>query len=46
MKQGILAKSVEWAKHLRPFGKRRQWKKERKAEAREIRQQLTDHRTK
>ena len=29
MKKGILAKKIEWAKHLRPWGKRIQWGKER-----------------
>lgn len=36
MKQGILTKKIEWAKHLRPWGKRVQWHKERGAEARDI----------
>jgi hypothetical protein len=30
-RKDTLAKSVEWAKHLRPFGKRRQARKERNA---------------
>lgn len=28
-KKGLLTTSLEWAKHLRPFGKRRFWKRER-----------------
>lgn len=42
MKQGILVKSKEWAKHLRPFNKRRQWRAERKAEAPEIEREYDD----
>lgn len=30
-KKGVLTTSLEWAKHLRPFGKRRFWKRERGA---------------
>lgn len=30
-KKGVLTLSSEWAKHLRPYGKRRFWKKERAA---------------
>ncbi len=36
MKKGILVKKIEWAKHLRPWGKKVQWHKERGAEGRDI----------
>jgi hypothetical protein len=36
MKKGILTKKIEWAKHLRPGGKRAQWSKERGAEKQDI----------
>ena len=39
MKQGILAKTIQWAKHLRPYWKRRQWKRERKAAQKDIKDQ-------
>jgi hypothetical protein len=29
VKKGILTKPLEWAKHLRPFGKKAFWSKER-----------------
>lgn len=32
VKKGHLASSGEWAKHLRPYAKRRFWKKHRVAE--------------
>lgn len=31
MKKGILTRAGEWWKHLRPYGKRQFWKKERRA---------------
>lgn len=31
VKQGTLTRAGEWWKHLRPYGKRQFWKKERKA---------------
>lgn len=31
VRKDTLTKSVEWAKHLRPYGKRQQAKKERNA---------------
>ena len=30
-KKGLLTTSIEWAKHLRKYGKRTFWKRERKA---------------
>ena len=39
MKAGILAKTIQWAKHLRPYWKRKQWKRERKAAAKDIKDQ-------
>jgi len=38
-RKDTLAKTVEWAKHLRPFGKRRQAKAERAAASKEIQTQ-------
>lgn len=38
-RKGQLAKTLEWARHLRPFGKRRQWGRERATERREISKQ-------
>jgi len=35
-KKGQLAASSEWAKHLRKFGRRLFWRKERRAETRDI----------
>jgi len=37
MKKGIIAKTCQWAKHLRPYWKRVQWKRERKAAQKLIR---------
>ena len=34
VKQGMLVRAGEWWKHLRPFGKRAFWKRQRKAEQR------------
>ena len=42
MKKGILAKKIEWAKHLRPWGKREQWGRERMAEATDIEKEYDD----
>jgi hypothetical protein len=42
MKKGIIVGKVEWAKHLRPFFKKRQWGKERQAEKKDIKQQKTE----
>ena len=41
-KKGHLAESVEWAKHLRPKGKRRQAKAERQAGQQAIRKEKED----
>ena len=42
VKKGILTKAGQWWKHLKPFGKRDFWKRERKAArrmvAREVKQ--------
>jgi hypothetical protein len=42
VKKGILTRPGEWWKHLRPWGKREFWKRERKAArrmvAREVKQ--------
>jgi hypothetical protein len=42
IKKGILAQAAEWAKHLRKYGKRQFWKRQRRAEKREIRKALLD----
>lgn len=42
MKKGILKGKVEWAKHLRPWGKRKQWHQERKEEMSEIEKDYDD----
>jgi hypothetical protein len=42
MKKGILTKKIEWAKHLRPWGKREQWSRERIAEKSEIEKEYDD----
>lgn len=39
-RKGQLTKTLDWAKHLRPFGKRRFWGAEREAEKRLIRKEL------
>lgn len=44
VKKGILAKTIAWAKHLRPFTKRKQWKRERKAGQSEARKQHEESR--
>ena len=36
VKKGILTRAGEWARHLRPYGKRDFWKGERKAAERDI----------
>jgi hypothetical protein len=36
VRKDTLAKTSEWAKHLRPFGKRKQAKAERRAATKEI----------
>lgn len=40
IKKGVLTKAGEWAKHLRPWGKRRFWHQHRKAERRFIKKDL------
>lgn len=40
VKKGVLTSSREWAKHLRPWGRRRFWSAERVAGRVEIREQL------
>lgn len=35
-KSGLLTTSIEWAKHLRKYGKRTFWKRERKAASKAI----------
>ena len=42
MKKGILAKKIEWAKHLRPWGKKLQWGKERWAEKDDVAQRFQE----
>lgn len=37
VKQGTVTSSKEWAKHLRPYGKREFWKGERREANREAR---------
>lgn len=39
-KKGILTRAGEWWKHLRPYQKRKFWKRERKAVTREIKKEL------
>lgn len=36
VRKDTLTKTIEWAKHLRPFGKRRQAKQERRAARKDI----------
>lgn len=43
-KLGFLVAPVEWAKHLRPWGKRLQWGKERAAESQKIHKEVFDSR--
>ena len=40
VKKGVLTASGEWAKHLRPAGRRRYWSAERAAGRIEIREQF------
>jgi len=42
VKKGQLIKPKEWAKHLRKFGKRVFWSAHRKAEQKEIKQQIKE----
>ena len=42
VKQGTLTSATEWWKHLRPFGKRAFWKRERRAQAMDIGKQRAD----
>jgi|LakMenEpi03Aug12_release.lakeMendotaPanAssembly.Ray.scaffolds.fasta_scaffold6053225_1 hypothetical protein len=42
--QSTLTRSLEWAKHLRPFGKRAQARRERAAVKNDIRQRYEDFR--
>jgi hypothetical protein len=39
-KKGLLATSGEWARHLRRWGKRAVWHKERKAAQRDAKEQI------
>jgi len=39
IKKGIIAKTSQWAKHLRPWGKRQQAKAERAAGRKDIKKQ-------
>ena len=39
VKKGILTRAREWWKHLRPFGKKDFWKRERKAGQREAKKE-------
>ena len=41
-KKGQLSVDSEWHKHLRKFGKRFFWKKERKAEKNFVKQEIPD----
>jgi hypothetical protein len=40
VRKDTLAKPKEWAKHLRPFGKRKQAKTERKTAQKEIQKEM------
>lgn len=40
-KKGLLTVSVEWAKHLRPYGRRLFWSAERKAAQSHIQSELS-----
>lgn len=42
VKKGILTPAPEWAKHLRPYGKRQFWKGERKAAQRWVDREKND----
>jgi hypothetical protein len=39
-KKGILSASVEWAKHLRRYGKKLFWNKEKQAAKKDIQKRL------
>jgi hypothetical protein len=41
-KKGILTKSLEWADHYRPFGKRLFWRKERVNAKKDINKRIKD----
>lgn len=41
-RKDTLTKTIEWAKHLRPFGKRAQARRERVAVKKDIRQRYED----
>lgn len=40
--QSTLTRSIDWAKHLRPFGKRAQARRERIAAKKEIEKEVKD----
>ena len=42
VRKGILIRCQEWAKHLRPYGKRRFWHKHRKVEKRHAEKEKLD----
>ena len=42
VKQGILSKAREWAKHLRPWGKKEFWGRERQKTKSDINKRLKD----
>lgn len=42
VKKGYLTTPLEWAKHLRPWGRRQFWGKHRKAEKQEGEEQLQE----
>ncbi len=41
-KKGFVILCKEWAKHLKPYGRRLFWSSHRKAEQREINKQLSE----
>lgn len=41
-RKGHLAVSSEWARHLRPFLKRKFWKKERSLGKKKVRQEINE----
>ena len=42
VKRGVLSLAGEWRKHLRPFGKRLFWKRERRAVKRVCRKEAAE----
>lgn len=43
VKKGMLVSATEWWKHLRPFQKRKFWKKQRVAQKKELKKYRSDY---